>query len=705
MMLALWAALALVAVVWPGRLAGPLDGAPLDGSVEAVAIGLLLPWLILSDGQWLDRRATRTLVVALLLWKAATGAVLAQDGWCLQFTSPVPLYRGNVLVPHSWDVRADWRSAVPRCSAVMTEAYPVLERFPAWFFNLPPAEMGRAAAPADRPPNITTAMTLDGYLMADRSGVFQVLAGEDVTLEARVDDRVADAQEIGRGVTLETGLHHVSIRGQLMRSHWSLTPLWNGRNLWSQTPATLSRPSDLDRWLRPWGRAVPVVLVLALLALALRTVFERAGSRLALAYTAAMSLLVALVALSAREALMRVVPLALAGAAVLPWPRRMQNLFGVSLVVGVPFLMLFAVLGAPQAGIFTWYSSGDDWWMFQRFAYRIFMQGYWLEGGEKTFWFQPLYRWLAGSLHMIFGDSSVGELFLDAGAALAGAYFAFHVTKVFAGFRWALVAAVVTLSLFTLGPAWYLFGRGLSEFASAGMIYSAALLALRGRSGSWPASLAAGVLATLAFYTRLNNLPMALAVAAFALPIRLGVGHLFRPSQWVRRASRPVLAGVLGSVALGLWLFTARTWYYTGIPSMLHGTTASLNSVWQPGDGMLAGLWRIASSILMLLTMNDPARFDVRALPVLAGFLVSVLAVLGVKALARLPLNAVVLCLAGIAGALVARGSAYPGRFSTHLIPVTVAIAACAVSELAPRRRQWFLQRSADRVTSPSTVA
>ena len=38
---------------------------------------------------------------------------------------------------------------------------------------------------------------------------------------------------------------------------------------------------------------------------------------------------------------------------------------------------------------------------------------------------------------------------------------------------------------------------------------------------------------------------------------------------------------------------------------------------------------------------------------------------------------------AGLTGAIVARGSAYPGRFSLHLIPAGVAIFVCALSLLA----------------------
>jgi hypothetical protein len=82
----------------------------------------------------------------------------------------------------------------------------------------------------------------------------------------------------------------------------------------------------------------------------------------------------------------------------------------------------------------------------------------------------------------------------------------------------------------------------------------------------------------------------------------------------------------------------------------------------------------------MALTMNDPPRFDLRSVPVVAGAVVAVLALARIKPFGALPFNAVVLCLAGLSGALVARGTAYPGRFSIHLIPVTVALFVCAVS-------------------------
>jgi hypothetical protein len=280
----------------------------------------------------------------------------------------------------------------------------------------------------------------------------------------------------------------------------------------------------------------------------------------------------------------------------------------------------------------------------------------------------------------VFGDSSVGELFWDAGGALIGSAFAFQAARQFAGYRWGLIASILTLALFTLGPAWHLFGRGLSEFSSAGFIYAAALLALRGRAGSTAAIAMAAVAATLGFYTRLNNLPMALTVAAFAWPVRQPVSDLYVPSCWRTRLSLPVLVGVLGGVAFGMLLFTLRTYYYTGVFSMLHGTSASLNSVVHPGDSYATAAGNLFSSLMMLLSLNDPPRFDVRALPVIAGFAAAVLGVLRVPLFRALPFNLVALSLAAVMGAFVARGVAYPGRFSTHLIPVTVTLTVCLLS-------------------------
>ena len=102
--------------------------------------------------------------------------------------------------------------------------------------------------------------------------------------------------------------------------------------------------------------------------------------------------------------------------------------------------------------------------------------------------------------------------------------------------------------------------------------------------------------------------------------------------------------------------------------------------MWTQADTVMEGIRLVSGSLLMVLTMSDPPRFDPRALPVMLGVFAAAAGVLGVGRFRQLPLNAALLCLAGMVGSFVARGTAYPGRFTVHLIPVTVALSVCAVS-------------------------
>src|SRR5262249_9899950 len=271
---------------------------------------------------------------------------------------------------------------------------------------------------------------------------------------------------------------------------------------------------------------------------------------------------------------------AIALAACLPLPRRLQNLAGAYVLVGVPWLAFVLAGGIPLVGMFILYEFGNDYWMYQRYGYRIAMQGYWLEGGSPVFYFQALYRWIAGLLHLVFGDSSVGERFWDGLCVLAGALVSFRIVRPFGGFRWAIIAAVMSLSVFALGTARYLIGVGLGEISSAGLLYMAALCAMRSRAPRLRGSaIGAGVLATLAFYARQNNGIMALGVACFALPLTMPMRSLASPSQsqvW-RRISWWTVACVWGGIACGLIVFAWRTWYYTGVFSLFHGTAGHLH--------------------------------------------------------------------------------------------------------------------------------
>lgn len=664
-----WGAAAAAALLWPDHLSGPFDGVPLDRVAEAIVAAAVFPLLWLLAPGFLRARAARIGVALLLAWRLASALLLVQDGWCVRFVPARPYAKDAAGAPHAWDLRADWRAPDPRCSAIAARPYRDLREFPAWFFNLPPNNDSWPDE-LDRPPAAVVAMTVYGFLRAPSPGRLRIDQNPAAPTQILIDGRPATGDE-----DVAAGIHTVAVHTTLTGDRWGFVPTWNGDDLWTMHLATVDKPSRVDLFARRWLVWVPALLVAVLMAAWALAALRRVGTAPMWIWTAfASAALAGLVAIDRADAGRQAVAL-LAGAAIVPVPERWRTWRGAALLVGVPWMAFVVACAATAIGRFVLYESGNDFWMFQRFAYRIVMQGYWLEGGSPTFWFQPLYRWIAGVLHLVFGDSSAGEWYWDGACLLAGALFAWRVVSPLGGFRWGLVASALSLATFAYGTAQYLLGRGLGEISSAGLVYAAALLAIRARGGNWRAAIGAGVCATLAFYTRLNNLPMAAGTALFAVPWPIVV----------RRLREPLI--VIAVLAAGVLAFAWRTWHYTGVFSVFYGTQRDLLAIWQPGMPIATVLSRIAGSVMMVLTVNDPPRFDWYALPVLAGALIAVLAALRLGRLRDVPTRLVLFFVASIAGAFVARGSAYAGRFSVHAIPVTSALVVCgAVSALGQTR-------------------
>src|SRR5262249_15362982 len=175
-------------------------------------------------------------------------------------------------------------------------------------------------------------------------------------------------------------------------------------------------------------------------------------------------------------------------------------------------------------------------------------------------------------------------------------------------------------------------------------------------------------------------------VALFALPVADSAPVLLRGWTWRSRIAWATAMSVCASIAAGLLFFAWRTWHYTGVFSLFYGTSRQFQSVWQPGMSLPSYVRAMADSVSAVLTMNDPPALDLHALPIVVGASASLLALTGVPGLRTLPFAPALFCLAGIAGALVARASAYPGRFSIHLIGVTSAMSVCLVAALCRMR-------------------
>jgi hypothetical protein len=681
-MAATWTVLAAAALLWPSRFAGPLDGAPLDAAAEAIAIGLLIPALLWLGRESLAKGRLRWLIVALLAWKAVTAPLAAQQGLCLSASAGRPLDGINqgipIVEPHgalrSWDIRADWRDAAPRCTAIATRPMATQREFPAWFLNVTSQLSGSK----------DVLLTARGFVTTTTARTLAV-----ATDSAGTDVRV-DGQAVSGTHVIAPGTHEIHIAMTLAGEQWRFEPTLDGEPLWSAALVTTTPPGPVDRALAAWAWLVAPILVFAIIAaLALRAYSILMPTPLMAAGITAVTVVAAMLGLMPQQGLQRLSGLVLFGAVLIPAASHLRNLRGAFLLVGVPWLAFIGALSLAQVGRFTLYSY-DDWLTYQVAGHRIYFQGYWLEGGNEVFDFQPLYRWMTGALHLVFGDSSVGELYWDAGCLLMGALLAFHLSKSFAGFRIALAAAAATLATMTVGTPWYFLGRGLSEIAAAGWAFFAMFLLLRGRRGSiaWP--LAAGVAAALMFYTRLNHLLFAACFPAFLLSTRTPM-VLARIREALSRMRVSAAAVFVVTFLGGVFLFALRTWHYTGVFSLFYGTSLKNNDTglrpWTLLDG---DVWaRIAHSLQATVFMNEPPRPDPRAIMMVAGVLVVLLALVQTRIAGRVPAIAVMAAAGGTIGAFLAHAHGYPGRFTIHLLPFASALAVTGAAALLQRRARW----------------
>jgi hypothetical protein len=128
-------------------------------------------------------------------------------------------------------------------------------------------------------------------------------------------------------------------------------------------------------------------------------------------------------------------------------------------------------------------------------------------------------------------------------------------------------------------PSWWIVGRDLSEITASGFAYTAALLLINERRHELWRAAAAGALAVLCFYTRLNHLLWLFALIALLLPFDIDAGALWRPRTWLPRVPIRSAAVILASLLIGLALFAWRTWYYTASSACF---TARSGSSWPP---------------------------------------------------------------------------------------------------------------------------
>ena len=240
-----WGFAAAAALLWPARIAGPLDGVPLDGVAEAILIGVVFPALLWFHPRFLRTSVARGAILALLAWKTFAAVAVVPDGWCVRFEPGRPYVSDATSpVPHSWDVRADWLSPQPACSAVMQRSVHGYRRISC--LVLQPARSQRHVSGRRRPP-------ADRAHRDDRDRLSRRRARRRSAVRirrrhARDDGVFIDGEPFRNGARVEPGIHRRTGGFDARRRRMALHPALERRRSLVVESSRDAQATHSTRW-------------------------------------------------------------------------------------------------------------------------------------------------------------------------------------------------------------------------------------------------------------------------------------------------------------------------------------------------------------------------------------------------------------------------------------------------------------------------
>jgi hypothetical protein len=352
-------------------------------------------------------------------------------------------------------------------------------------------------------------------------------------------------------------------------------------------------------------------------------------------------------------------------------PRR-HSAHGLLLALGVPILLVFASLELGSLRSVTVFPQWQDGLEYQNHARNIFVNGdpFLLKTTPRAY--KVLYPYLVGILHVLFGQSSSAQLFLNAWAAVLSfvllADLARTATKTAVAYVLAMLFLAALCTTYTYIPY---FRFGLIEPVAVLALLATCSLALQGHIAGM---FAAGLLTTLLRLDYVGAVLAALTLSAepFIGPARAAWGSLL---NWLGSHWKLALA-YAATVALPPLLIVLG--YFLAVPDYVLNAVDTRQT---SGASVLDGLLRvIAGGNLQenqTKIIDEPAFLLLLVLPLVAGFLVSAAALVyrgGI--LARMDLRWPLIILAFIPVYAVVHPAAYAPRFSLPLLPFDLIVLA-----------------------------
>lgn len=361
------------------------------------------------------------------------------------------------------------------------------------------------------------------------------------------------------------------------------------------------------------------------------------------------------------------------------YPRR-QSMAGYFLSIGIAFLLIFALLDLGSLRSVTILPQGQDGLEYQIFARSIYVGGDPLLLQTPPRAYKVLFPYLVGLLHVLFGQSSSAQLFLNAWAALLSSILLVRFSRIAASSAIAFAAGLLLLITLCATSAYaYYFRFGLIEPVAVLLLLVTCCFAARGhRLGMF----IAGILTTL---LRLDYIGVVIAaVILTAAPILGTTAAAWRLlAGWVGSHLKSILAYAAAVALPPLLIILGYSTLTTGY--VLNATDTLQTSAASIADGLLRVIAGGNVPQIQGMLTEEPVYVLLVVLPLVAGFLVALASLLYRRgALQAVDLRWGLLVLSLLPVYVIVRPTGYAPRFSLPLLPFDLVLLGLLLNQLLP---------------------
>lgn len=352
------------------------------------------------------------------------------------------------------------------------------------------------------------------------------------------------------------------------------------------------------------------------------------------------------------------------------------------LFMGTIFLLCYLALDIDSLRSIAILPEAQDGLEYQTFARQIFVEGdvFLRENPPRAY--KVLFPYVAGTLHVLFGQSTAAQFFLNAWCAALSAALTFVLAQRFRlPMRNALLSSVSFLIILCLPSSYiYYFRFGLIEPVAVFCLLAASFFALERRMNFM---VLAGVLTVL---FRLDYLGLALAAMILtADPITGGFKSAWtRFFDWLRQNIGGIAAYSL-KVILPSALVIAG--YFIFIPGyVLNASDTAQASLHTMLEGFMRVLFGGSFNEFQKNLLQNSHDFFLIVLPLAAGFAISMLSIFYRRGIfAKIDLRLALLVPSILPAYIVVRPAAYFPRFSFPILALDILLIGMLLHHLRHR--------------------